>query len=76
MTIDPFDRLGVLADVDPDAQPEPRFVARLRARVASALSPSPDDLPVVDLPQRSRTMTDTETSTTAAVPAAPSLAPT
>jgi PhnB protein len=67
MTTDPFDHLGVLADLDPDAQPDPRFVARLRARVASALSPSLDDLPVVDLPQRSSTMTDTETSTFAAI---------
>jgi PhnB protein len=69
MTTDPFDRLGVLADVDPDVQPDPRFVARLRARVASALIPSPDDLPVVDLPERSSTMTDTasEAPTIAAV---------
>jgi PhnB protein len=69
MTTDPFDRLGILADVDPDVQPDPRFVARLRARVASALIPSPDDLPVVELPQRSSTMTDTatDTSTIAAV---------
>jgi PhnB protein len=69
MTTDPFDQLRVLADVDPDVQPNPRFVARLRARVASALTPSPDDLPIVDLPQRSSTMTDTatDTSTIAAV---------
>ena len=63
MTVDPFDRLHVLGDVDPDVQPDPRFVARLRARIASALAPSPDDLPVVDLPERSSTMTDTATDT-------------
>ena len=69
MTADPFDRLHVLAEVDPDAQPDPRFVARLRARLAAALIPSPGDLPVVDLPQRSSTMTDTatETSTNAGI---------
>jgi PhnB protein len=69
MTTDPFDRLGVLGDADPDVQPDRAFVARLRARIASSLIPSPDDLPVVDLPQRSHTMTDTSTdaSTIAAV---------
>ena len=41
MTTDPFDRLHVLVEVDPDVQPDPRFVARLRARVASALTLPP-----------------------------------
>jgi PhnB protein len=61
MTADHFARLHVLAEVDPGTEPDARFVARLRARVASALTAG--DLPVVDLPERSSTMTDTATDT-------------
>lgn len=64
MTSSPFDRLAVLADVDAAASPDPRFVARLRARVAAALTQIPDDLPVVDLPERSSTVSDTTSTTT------------
>jgi PhnB protein len=63
MTGDPFDRLHVLAD-DPGAVPDPRFVTRLRARVEAALTQIPDDLPVVDLPERSTTVSETTTEST------------
>ena len=62
MTADPFERLRVLADVDPPATPDARFVSRLRARIADALTTT-GDLPVVDLPERSTTVTDTPTTT-------------
>jgi PhnB protein len=65
MTADPFERLHLLVEGDPPAAPDTRFVNRLRARIATALA-QPVDLPVVDLPERSTTMPDTATTTTAA----------
>jgi PhnB protein len=64
MTGDPFDRLHVLAD-DTGSPPDPRFVARLRARVEAALTQIPGDLPVVELAERSTTMSETTTGSTA-----------
>jgi PhnB protein len=63
MTADPFERLRLLADVEPPAQPDTRFVSRLRARIADALTAA-GDLPVVDLPERSTTVTNTAPTTT------------
>lgn len=63
MTADPFERLHLLADVDPPAAPDSRFVSRLRARLSDALTDA-GDLPVVDLPERSTTVTDTATTST------------
>ncbi|MGH9272981.1 MAG: VOC family protein [Ilumatobacteraceae bacterium] len=57
MSTDPFVQLR---PVDP-APPDTRFVARLRARVEAALAA---DLPVIDLPERTTTMTDTTTTDT------------
>jgi PhnB protein len=62
MAADPFERLRVLADVDPPAAPDSRFVSRLRARIADALT-ADGDLPIVHLPERSTTVTDTPTTT-------------
>jgi PhnB protein len=58
---DPFE---LLRPVDP-APPDPRFVARLRRRLEAALAPT--DLRVIDLPERSTTMTDTTATTTTAI---------
>jgi PhnB protein len=57
MAADPFERLHLLADVDPPPPPDARFVNRLRARISEALT-APGDVPVVDLPERSPTVTD------------------
>ena len=59
MTTDPFTGLR---PVEP-GPPDPRFVARLRRRIEEALGRA--DLPIVDLPERSTTMTDTTTTTNA-----------
>jgi uncharacterized glyoxalase superfamily protein PhnB len=61
MTADPFERLHLLVEVDPPAAPDTRFVNRLRARITAALT-EPGDLPVVDLPERSTTVTDAATT--------------
>ena len=53
MSTDPFEQLRI---VDEPAPPDPRFVARLRAELAAALE-RPQDLPTVDLPERSTTVT-------------------
>ena len=58
MSTDPFEQLHQLAD--PLAPPDARFVARLRQRVVDALT----DLPTVDLPERSSTVSTTPTTTT------------
>ena len=58
MSTDPFEQLQQLAD--PLAPPDARFVARLRQRVTDALT----DLPTVDLPERSTTVSTTPTTTT------------
>ena len=50
MSTDPFEQLQQLAD--PLAPPEARFVARLRQRVTDALT----QLPTIDLPERSTTV--------------------
>jgi PhnB protein len=63
MAADPFERLHLLADVAPPAAPDTRFVSRLRARISDALTAA-GDLPVVDLPERSTTVTDTALPTT------------
>ena len=63
MTADPFERLHLLADIDPPAAPDPRFGSRLRARISDALTAA-GDLPVVDLPERSTTVSDTAPPTT------------
>jgi PhnB protein len=63
MTADPFERLHFLADVDPPATPDTRFVSRLRTRINEALT-NAGGLPVVDLPERSTTVTDTATTST------------
>ena len=55
MTIDPFEQLRI--DDEP-ARPDPRFVARLRARLTAALDPG---LPTIQLPERRETMSDTAT---------------
>jgi uncharacterized glyoxalase superfamily protein PhnB len=60
---DPFDELHVLAD-EPVSSPDPRFVARLRARVEATLTQIPEDVPVVDLPERSTTVSQTTTEST------------
>ena len=62
MSTDPFDDLRLLAELEPPVQPDPRFVARLRARVAAALTADLDDLPVVDLPERRTTVTEPTTA--------------
>jgi uncharacterized glyoxalase superfamily protein PhnB len=61
MSADPFDDLRLLADLDPAVRPDPRFVARLRARIAAALTDDHDDLPVVDLPERRTTVIEPTT---------------
>ena len=53
VSTDPFDQLR---PVDPPP-PTARFVARLRGRIQAALTDA--DLPVIDLPERTTTMTDT-----------------
>jgi PhnB protein len=63
MTADPFERLHLLAEVDPSAAPDTRFVSHLRARLSDALTDA-GDLPVVDLPERSTIVTDTATTST------------
>jgi PhnB protein len=62
VSTDPFDQLR---PVDPPA-PDRRFVARLRARVHAALTDA--DLPVIALPERTTTMTDTTTTTATITP--------
>ena len=60
MTNDPFEQLRV---PDEPALPDPRFTARLRARLVAALELSAAaDLPTVPLPERTTAMTDTATS--------------
>jgi uncharacterized glyoxalase superfamily protein PhnB len=58
---DAFDDLRRLAELDPAVRPDPRFVARLRARIAAALTVDLDDVPVVDLPERRTTVTEPST---------------
>ena len=58
MTTDPFEQLRVTAE---PGVPERRFVAGLRSRVAAALEAA--DLPTIDVPDRSTTVTDTTTTT-------------
>ena len=62
MSTDPFDQLHQLAE--PLAPPEARFVARLRQRVVDALT----ELPTVDLPERSTTVSTTPTATSTITP--------
>ena len=62
MSTDPFDQLR---PVDPPP-PDRRFVARLRGRIQAALTDA--DLPVIDLPERTTTMTDTRTTTATITP--------
>jgi len=62
MSTDPFEQLQQLAN--PLAPPEARFVARLRQRVADALA----ELPTVDLPERSTTVSTTPTTTSTITP--------
>jgi uncharacterized glyoxalase superfamily protein PhnB len=63
MAADPFERLHLLVDAESPAPPDTRFVSRLRARISDALTAA-GDLPVVDLPERSTTVSDTTSSTT------------
>ena len=56
VSTDPFDQLRPVDPPPPDA----RFVARLRGRVQAALTDA--DLPVIDFPERTTTMTDTRTT--------------
>lgn len=56
MSTDPFDQLR---PVDP-GPPDARFVVRLRARVEAALAAA--TVPLIDLPERTTTMTDTATT--------------
>ncbi|MGI9053271.1 MAG: VOC family protein [Ilumatobacteraceae bacterium] len=67
MTIDPFQQLRP----SQPAPPDPRFVDRLRRRIVAALDRP--DLPVINLPERTRAMTDTTTTeadtTTSTAPA-------
>ncbi len=63
MSTDPFEHLRLPAE---GARPDPRFVARLRRRIVAALAPTEPDLPTIDLPERTVTMTDTVTTTTTA----------
>jgi len=56
---DAFEQLRI---TDDPGAPDPRFVAGLRSRVVAALNAA--GLPVVELPERSPTMTDTTTTTT------------
>ena len=66
MTNDPFEQLRVR---DEPALPDPRFTARLRARLVAALELSAaTDLPTIPLPERTTAMTDTATSTAATAP--------
>jgi uncharacterized glyoxalase superfamily protein PhnB len=71
VSTDPFDDLRLLAELEPATSPDRRFVARLRARIASSLADPLDDLPVVDLPERRTSMapstTAPETSTTVTI---------
>ena len=63
MTNDPFEQLRL---ADEPAVPDPRFAARLRARLVAALDCRPaTDLPTIPLPERTTAMTDTIASTTA-----------
>ncbi|CAN5791621.1 MAG: VOC family protein [Ilumatobacteraceae bacterium] len=57
MTVDPFERLRPADPAPPDA----RFVNRLRQRLEAALDLG--DVPIIDLPERTTTMTDTTTAT-------------
>jgi uncharacterized glyoxalase superfamily protein PhnB len=61
--VSPFDDLRLLAELEPAVRPDPRFVARLRARIAAALTADLDDLPAVDLPERRTTVTEPTTAT-------------
>jgi PhnB protein len=63
VSTDPFHDLRLLAELEPAVRPDPRFVARLRTRVAAALTADLDDLPVVDLPERRTTVTGPTTAT-------------
>jgi len=66
MTNDAFEQLRV---PDEPALPDPRFTARLRARLVAALELSAaTDLPTIPLPERTTAMTDTIASTTADAP--------
>ena len=58
---DPFDALRLH---DEPVTPDRRFTARLRARIADALSGT--DVPIVQLPERSPTMSTTSTSSSTA----------
>ena len=61
MTNDPFEQLRV---PDEPASPDPRFTARLRARLVAALDLSAAaGLPTVPLPERTTVMTDTAAAT-------------
>jgi uncharacterized glyoxalase superfamily protein PhnB len=60
--VSPFDDLRLLAELEPAVRPDPRFVARLRARIAAALTADLDDLPAVDLPERRTTVTEPTTA--------------
>lgn len=67
MTIDPYRQLRPVDPVPPD----PRFVARLRRRIEAALNVDDNDnneIPVIELPERSTTMTDTTTNTVTITP--------
>jgi PhnB protein len=62
MSTDPFDRLRALSELDPRPEPDRRYVAGLRARIAAALAEPVGDVPVVDLPERRTTVSQTETT--------------
>jgi uncharacterized glyoxalase superfamily protein PhnB len=61
---DPLDPLDQLRLPDQPAQPDRRFVAGLRARVAAALDAA--SIPTVTLPERSTIVSDTTTTTVTA----------
>lgn len=64
MTVDPFEQLRLITDEA--AAPDARFVARLRRQIVEALDST--NLPTIDLPERSTTMTDTATVTSTITP--------